>query len=165
MEGHGVFPQGGLFDTPTTFEARFYYPEQDVTVEVSSDKNTIPELFNVKGRPDGIRFEGSEGFIFCRRTIVSASNPNILETSSALDGDIDRDAHKASWINAIVNGSLPNAPAEVGHRSATLCHLAMTAIQLGVPLKWNPDTEHFEGSHAELANRYLWRPRRGAWYS
>ncbi|MFW6212421.1 MAG: hypothetical protein ACOC8L_05945, partial [Spirochaetota bacterium] len=35
------------------------------------------------------------------------------------------------------------APAEVGHRSATVCHLGNIAIRLGRKLRWDPQHEQF----------------------
>lgn len=65
--------------------------------------------------------------------------------------------HLENWIEAIQRGE-PNAPVEVGHRTATVCHLGNIVRELDRPLKWSPDTEQFEGD-AE-ANLLLSRPRR-----
>ena len=35
------------------------------------------------------------------------------------------------------------APVEVGHRSATFCHIANIAMRLKRKLRWNPDAEKF----------------------
>lgn len=53
--------------------------------------------------------------------------------------------HLANWLECIVSRSTPRAPVEIGHRTATICHLANLARQLGRPLKWNPETERFVG--------------------
>jgi hypothetical protein len=50
---------------------------------------------------------------------------------------------------------------EIGHRSASICHLGVIAIRLGRELKWDPDKETFDGD-AE-ANSYLVREMRKPW--
>ena len=52
----------------------------------------------------------------------------------------------------------PSAPVEVGHRSATVCHIGNIAMILQRKLKWDPVAEEFPGD--EEANRLLWRPYR-----
>jgi hypothetical protein len=43
-------------------------------------------------------------------------------------------------------GREPAAPAEVAHRSATLCHLGNIAMILKRKLRWDPDREEFPGT-------------------
>ena len=44
----------------------------------------------------------------------------------------------------------PIAEAEIGHRSATLCHLGVIAIRLGRKLQWDPGQEQFVGDREAL---------------
>ena len=37
----------------------------------------------------------------------------------------------------------PAAPVEVGHRSATVCHLGVIAMRLGRKVRWDPSAERF----------------------
>jgi len=55
------------------------------------------------------------------------------------------------------------APVEVGHRSASVCHLANIAMKLGRKLRWDPDEEHFVGD--DQANRLLSKPLRAPWHA
>jgi hypothetical protein len=50
---------------------------------------------------------------------------------------------------------------EVGHRSASICHLGVIALRLGRKLRWDPVRERFEGDRE--ANRFLARPARRKW--
>jgi hypothetical protein len=52
----------------------------------------------------------------------------------------------------------PVADVEIGHRSATVCHLGNIARWLGRKLQWDPASETFPGD--DEANRLLDRPRR-----
>lgn len=47
---------------------------------------------------------------------------------------------------------------EIGHRTATICHLGGIARRLGRKLRWDPATKTFPGD--EEANTHLDRPKR-----
>jgi hypothetical protein len=49
-----------------------------------------------------------------------------------------------------------------GHRSCTLVNLAKIAVQLGRPLRFDPDREIFPGD--EAANRLTSQPMRAPWH-
>ena len=66
--------------------------------------------------------------------------------------------HIQNWFDSIKSRRKPIADVEIGHRSATLCHLGNIARWVGRPLKWDPDKEIFPGD--DEANSYLDRPRR-----
>ena len=53
------------------------------------------------------------------------------------------------------------APAEIAHRSVSICHIGRIAMDLGRPLTWDPDAERFVGD--DQANRLLARPMRSPW--
>ena len=67
-------------------------------------------------------------------------------------------SHISNWLSCIKSRKTPNADVEIGHRSATVCHLGNIARYLGRKLKWDPVKEQFPGD-AE-ANSYLDRARR-----
>ncbi|MCY2969488.1 MAG: hypothetical protein NTZ30_02315 [Planctomycetota bacterium] len=52
-------------------------------------------------------------------------------------------------------------PAEVGHRSAAICHLGNIGYRIGKPLDWDPVIEKFTNS--DDANKLLFREYRGPW--
>jgi predicted dehydrogenase len=66
--------------------------------------------------------------------------------------------HIAEWLKCIKSRHNPSAHVEVGHRSATVCHLGNIARYVGRKLKWDPVDERFVGD-AE-ANGYLDYQRR-----
>jgi hypothetical protein len=67
-------------------------------------------------------------------------------------------SHMGNWLECIRTRQQPVAPAEAGHRSATVCHLGNIARWLGRRLKWDPVKEVFPDD--DEANTYLDRPRR-----
>ncbi len=124
----------------------------------SSDFEPLAKVTGIKGRSNSLLFQGTEGWIWCDRGKVLASSATILESGPDLEGGLDRDRHKANFIDLITSGVPAYAPPEVGHRSATVCHLGLISILLKAHLEWNPDTELFEGDKSDLANRYIWKP-------
>src|SRR5205085_12240629 len=66
-----------------------------------------------------------------------------------------------NWLACVRNGQETICPAEIGHRSATICHLANLGYQLRRPLRWDPAKERFVGD-AE-ANKLLDRAPRAPW--
>jgi predicted dehydrogenase len=69
--------------------------------------------------------------------------------------------HLQNWIDCIHSRGKPNADVEIGHRSASICHLINITRQLGRRLQWDPNREIFP--HDEEANALLTRPRRKGW--
>lgn len=69
--------------------------------------------------------------------------------------------HVANWIDCVRSRARPVADVEIGHRSATVCHLGNIARWVGRRLRWDPVKEVFPDD-AE-ANRYLDRERRAPW--
>lgn len=69
--------------------------------------------------------------------------------------------HIANWLQCIKTRTAPNAPLESGHRTATICHLANIARELGRALTWDPQAEQFVNDNE--ANALLERPRRPGW--
>jgi predicted dehydrogenase len=66
--------------------------------------------------------------------------------------------HLQNWLDAIKSRQRPIADVEIGHRSATVCHLGNIARYLGRRLRWDPVQEKFTDDPE--ANAWLDRPRR-----
>jgi hypothetical protein len=73
------------------------------------------------------------------------------------------DDHVRNFLECVKSRSEPAASVEVGHRSATICHLGNISMQLEARLKWDPKAEQFVGDRSEEANALLNRPARGEW--
>ncbi|GDX40642.1 NADH-dependent dehydrogenase [Armatimonadota bacterium] len=150
IEGFATFPTEGAFDTATSFEILYTYAN-GVRLRCSSLQR-------------GVRFVGTNGWIFVDRGVLEASSPDILEIQlGANDVHLYESAeHHENWLNSIRTRQLPICDAETGFRSVTVCHLGNIAIRLGRKLNWNPQTERFVGD--EEANRWLFRPYRAPWH-
>jgi hypothetical protein len=67
------------------------------------------------------------------------------------------------WLDCVRSRNTQgvNVPIEVGHRSATVCHLANIAMERNCELRWDPVREAFIDD--DVANRMRSRPPRAPW--
>jgi hypothetical protein len=75
--------------------------------------------------------------------------------------NIGANNHHANWLDCIRSRKRPSSDEEIGHRSASIGHLANIACWLGQSLKWHPAKEEFIGN--EAANRLRSRAMRSPW--
>jgi len=150
VEGRGVFPREGLFNVPTQFEVTYRYANGVTLVCTSRGEN-------------GVLFQGTDGWVFVSRSRIAAEPASLL--SSPIGPDevhlYESSDHRGNFIECVRTRRTPIAPAEVGHRSATVCHIGNIAMLLGRRLRWDPIHERFVGD--ETANRFLTRARRQPW--
>jgi hypothetical protein len=104
----------------------------------------------------GVRFIGSEGTLDVSRSYLESDPDNIL-SADLKDTDTrlynSNENHYQDWIDAIRNTTNPLCDVITGHRSASICNIANIAYQLGRPLEWDPDHEHFKGDAGANALR------------
>ncbi len=155
--GHGKRNASGLHDV-------FY----DVHVDYTYAGGVKVELRSGDNENNGVRFEGTEGWIYVSRSKLDAKNKSVLDSRIGpnelhLTPEGSSATHMGVWLDCVRNRKPKglNAPVEVGHRSATVCHLANIVMQLDRPLKWDPAKEQFIDD--DEANRMLWRPMRSPW--
>ena len=74
----------------------------------------------------------------------------------------ESDDHHANWFRCIKTRERPICDVEIGHRSATVCHLGNIAIRSGRRLVWDPRSEQI--TNDTDANRWLSRPMRAPWH-
>jgi predicted dehydrogenase len=112
---------------------------------------------------NGVFFEGENGWIYVRRDVLDASDPALIK--EPLPGNAARlyasDNHLGNFFDCVRSRKQPACDAEIGHRSATMCHLGSIATRLQRPLKWDPVKELFVDD--EEANRYVSREQREPW--
>ena len=108
-----------------------------------------------------IQFIGDAGEVLVSRGDRLETTPAGLKNRSLAPGDIhlyESHNHEGNWLDCIKTRKQPICTAEIGHRTATVCHLNGIAERLGRPIKWDPVKEEIIGDDA--ANRWLDRPRR-----
>ena len=111
----------------------------------------------------GVRFEGSDGWIFVTRGKIEASHGDLLTTplTSSAKRLYASDNHMKNFFDCVRSRQQPICDVEIGHRSVSVCHLGVIAMRLGRPLRWDPAAEQFAGD-AE-ANQWLAREQRKPW--
>jgi predicted dehydrogenase len=111
----------------------------------------------------GVEFYGTAGQMFLSRRgklqVLDERNQKI-EVNIPLGPQHDA-AHVANFVEAVRTGITPNAEIEVGHLTASLCHLGNIATRLGRSLKFDPQAEQFIGD--DEANRLVRREYRDHW--
>jgi hypothetical protein len=169
IEGKATFPApgSGLWDVHGDFLVHAKYAN-DVDMEIGGTN------------PNGVKFEGTQGWIFVSRgnVGVTASDPGAAASAKenkafyASDPKIlgsvieqneihlyESPEQHQNWIESIQNGKQTISHAEIAQRSCSACLIAHTAMKLGRKLKWDPKKEEYIGD-AE-ANATLSRPQRG----
>ena len=150
IEGEGVFPTDSLFDTVENYRFVCKYAE-GFTMIVAGNFT------------DGVRFEGSDGWVFVSAGGMDAQPKSLLD--SVIGADEIRlyksNDHKGNFLDCIRTRSEAVSPADVAQRSVSVGHLGLIAISLGCKLKWDPGKERFIND--EQANRMLTRPMRSPW--
>jgi predicted dehydrogenase len=110
--------------------------------------------------PNGVRFEGTGGWIFVDRGQIQASKEGLLE--EPLPAGATRlyksSHHMGNFIECMSTRKDPICDVEIGHRSITVAHLGVISVRLGRPLKWDPVKEEFVGDRE--ANKWLAREMR-----
>ncbi len=131
---------------------------------VNTYDNGVKLIGSTEG-PRGLKFEGTDGWIFIHihGGKLEASDPALLMTKAeTLKIQLGRSpGHYRNFLDAVRTRKLPVAHAEIGHRTATICHLNNLAMKLGRKLKWDPKTEKVIND-AE-ANSRLAPKMRGPW--
>jgi predicted dehydrogenase len=163
VEAVAEFPKSGLWNVHGDFMSKAEYAN-GITMYTSG------------GYQNGIRYEGSEGWIFVSRgdyaatpsdptakvrsKALDASNPKILESvigENELHLYHSDDQH-GNWLDCIETRKEPISPIEIGHRACTVCLITHVAMKIPRKLQWDPTKEQFVND-AE-ANTWLRRAQR-----
>lgn len=130
VEGKARYHPEGWYEVPLEYSLTYRY-ENEVLLRVGS------------GQPDGTTFIGTKGRIHVNRGKLEATPAELLETPDA-QVSVRLPAspgHMEDWEEAIRSGRRPICDAEIGHRSATVCHLGNIALRLGRKIRWDPVAE------------------------
>jgi predicted dehydrogenase len=158
-------PVPGGFTVPSEWELRFAY-ENGVThtCTTTTDDAWNGSVVNPKGQRHGIRFEGEDGWIWVTRGSINASDRDAILKYKFTPQDhrlYFSNNHMGNFLECVKSRKDTICPAEVGHRSASLCHLGGISLRLGRKLAWNPGKEEFVGD--DEANRWRSREMRQPW--
>jgi hypothetical protein len=152
VDGKGVFPEGAMADTATTFDIRYRY------------KNDVEMI--VKSGGTGIRFEGTDGWVGNRhwRADLEASSPDILNaTFSRAENKLwaQPPSEHVDFIQAVQNRTKTTYSPEDIHHLSTAMHLGNISMRVGRKIKWDSTTQTIQND--EEAHQYLSCPLRQPW--
>jgi len=154
IEGRGTFPKkGSLSDTPLTWRIEYKYANGVKMIFTDASQN-----------PEGIRFEGTEGWIFKSYAKPAKSHPQSVLESKIGPNDIhlyETDSDDHCFLECIKSRKETCSPIEVAHRSTTIGYLGHIAILLKRKLNWDPGKERFVNDPE--ANQLLSREMRPPW--
>jgi predicted dehydrogenase len=117
----------------------------------------------VHGGPSGCTFVGEKGIIWVDRGQLHSIPAKLLQTPLK-DKDVtlhDATDHKRNWLECIKSRKPTICPAEVGHRTSTVCQLGNIGNWLRRTLKWEPAKEQFLDD--KEANALVARELRSPW--
>ena len=160
IEAQAEFMTNDVWTVHTTYHVEMLYPKNVQLILDNKFEN-------------GIRFEGDEGWVFCKRgeekvtasdpstpagrealLPLRASDPKIL---SPLDGNAVRwmpsKTHHGNWLESIVANRQPIAPIQQSARSLEACAAAWIGMKLKRKLTWDAMTEKFVGDDEANALR------------
>ncbi len=164
ISGKAGFPTKGLWNVHGLFTTEGIYAN-GVKMVISNEL------------PNGIKFEGSEGWIFVTRGNYKASaNEPVVNTANAkaLTASNDKiitsvigpneinlyrsEEQHGNWLDCMRSRLQPISPVEVGHRSCSTCLLHHVVMKLKRKVNWDPMNERFLND--DEANGLLNRPHR-----
>ncbi|MCU0796303.1 MAG: Gfo/Idh/MocA family oxidoreductase [Akkermansiaceae bacterium] len=156
-------PVPGGFTAISDYEVRFTYPNGVIfNVRTTPDDSPFGETINPDGQRNGIRFEGSDGWIWVNRGSLDASDLDLLR--KPLPDDAERlyvsNDHMKNFFDCMVSRKDPIADVVTGHLSATVCHLGAIALRTGKALEWDPEKQSFTGENAAIALPFMAREMR-----
>jgi predicted dehydrogenase len=159
---HAEFPKHGLWNVHGPYHIEMKYAN-GVTMIIDNHFE------------NGIKFEGSEGWIFVSRgsgkatesdpatgnsKAFAASSKAILDSPIGLNEiHLHRsEDHHLDWLKSIQTGQPSSTNPEQAHRSTSACAIGWIAMKLGRKLQWDPAKEIF--TNDEQANSMCSRPQR-----
>lgn len=180
VRGTGEAPrnQANCYNCHPTFEVTYTYGngrngQAGTTLVCRSGPAAnwpIREGNNVAG--NGILFEGEDNkWIWVSRSTIQASDRALLnEELPAGATRLPRvtgngNHHMRNFIECVRSREQTICPANVGHRSVSICHLGVIATRFfaNTELRWDPREERFTGDNAQAANGHLARTMRAPW--
>jgi len=150
VDGKGTFPKGSMWDVLQDFDVTYRYADG---IELN---------YTMAGRPF-VRFEGEKGWIEVQWfKSMTADPPEILRSKIGPDEiQLPKGSEKDDFIEGVKLRRPTLEPAEVGHRTSTICQIGLISVRLGRKLKWDPAAERFPGD--DEANKLLVRSMRAPW--
>jgi predicted dehydrogenase len=151
VDGTATYHPQKWYEVTESCRLTYKYPN-DVTMIVGQGQKDIP---------GGVTFIGDKGKIEVNRGKL-VTQPADLKDKQV--GDVrlyeSRDHHK-NFLDCIKSRELPICDVEIGHRTATACHLGNIVARLGRKITWDAKAEQIVGD--DEAQAMTQRPYRAPW--
>lgn len=153
IEGTGTYWEGGLYNTVKDYDVTYRYANGVV-------------MTCTPGNPS-LRFIGTDGWVGNTGwdAPLQASSPAIANARIGPE-EFRVTANPAGehrdFLDCVKSRKDPYFPVDIGHRVASVCHLANIAIKLGRKLRWDPKAEQFVNDDQANAMCKV-RPMRKPW--
>jgi predicted dehydrogenase len=152
VSGRGEFPKTGIYNSAMRYWVEARYADGTPMVLAGG----YPEI------QSGTKWIGEYGWVWVNRGGFESQPANLV---NAIIGPNEtwlyrsRD-HYQNFLDSVRSRAQTIAPAEVAHRSASVGHLGVIAIETGRTIKWDPATETLIGDPAaeRLLSRSYRRP-------
>lgn len=153
IEGWGEYPRQGIWDSPTRYYVKAKY----------ADGTPMDIAGGFKEIRSGTKWIGEHGWIWVNRGAQETFPPEIWQErigpgENRLTKSRD---HYQNFLDCVKSRKKTITPIEVAHRSASVGHLGVIAMELGRKLRWNPETETIVNDPE--ATRLLGRSYRSPW--
>jgi len=151
---------------PDTYTITYEYPGSGKLGEkrllIYEQRIWSPYRENAEG--DNLFFYGTEGMLVIggEMKLFAPNNKLLRREKISLDGD----AHQRDFLDAIKDRSRrPNAEIQIGHLSASLCHLGNIVARVGRAVRFDPQAEQILGDEeaGALLSRRSRRYRKDHW--
>jgi predicted dehydrogenase len=141
LEGHGDFPAANaIWNTATKYRVEMKYP-QDITIVMAGG---YPEI------KSGVKWIGSEGWVWVDREGFEGSNPDWKKTKNLPEEFrkiklYETKGHQRNFLDCIKSRQLAIAPVETAHHSAVPGHLGLISMLTGRKIRWSVEHEKIIG--------------------
>jgi len=153
IEAVGQFPASGIYNSPTRYYVQAKYADGTPMILAGGHD----EIWS------GTKWIGEYGWIWVDRGQFE-TEPASLKRETIGPDEIrlykSRD-HQQDFLDCVRSRGKTIAPAETAHRSASVGHLGVIAMEIGRKIKWDPATETIIGDPE--AERLLGHSYRKPW--
>ncbi|RPJ83792.1 MAG: gfo/Idh/MocA family oxidoreductase [Acidobacteria bacterium] len=137
ISGTGEFPSTGIYNGATRYKVETVYPDGTPITLAGG----YPEI------QSGTRWIGERGWVWVDRGGFESQPAHLAsEIIGPNESKLYRSRdHFQNFLDCVRSRATTIAPAEVAHRSASVGHLGVTAIETGRKIRWDPATETIIG--------------------
>jgi len=153
IEGYGEFPRRGIWNSPTRYYLNATYADGTPMIIAGGHREIR----------SGTKWIGEFGWVWVDRGGLEAQPTHILNDFISPDETRltkSRD-HYQNFLDCVKSRRQTITPIEVAHRSASVGHLGVIAMELGHKIRFNPETETIIDDPE--ATRLLSRAYRSPW--